>query len=443
MLRVAVISGSFQPQHCGVAHYTAHLSDALAEHHVNYIILTTHTASQIASELPPPKNSTIVGAVNDWNLANLFALVNAIHITRADILHIQHAAGTYGFNRAIFLLPLLLKITGWRAPIVTTVHEYGWWEWQPKGIPPRLLEEVKQWGQQRGWWDREDGFLLTQSHAIITTNHEAEQVIIDRLPHLKSLIHRIPIGANVGVAEHGTGSGTQARHLVRDKCNWSDDTLIIAFFGFLHPVKGLETLLPAFKQVLSVQPQARLLLVGGVETLALPGEQATRYWHQLQTQITDLGLDATVYMTGYLKANAVSQYLCGVDIGILPFNHGVTLKSGSLLTLMSHALPMVITRSHPPDPELHHDDLVLSIAPRNVHQLKTAVIELLNNPIRRQQLGAAGYQFSRQFAWSSIAKAHLDVYRTVLSSNVESKSNQPLHSLISLRERAKQWLKQG
>lgn len=79
-------------------------------------------------------------------------------------------------------MPLILRTFGYRQPIVTTVHEYGWWEWQPKGIPPELLEWLKQWGQQRQWWDREDGFLLTGSQAIITTNVEAESAICDRLP---------------------------------------------------------------------------------------------------------------------------------------------------------------------------------------------------------------------------------------------------------------------
>lgn len=55
-----------------------------------------------------------------------------------------------------------------------------------------------------------------------------------------------------------------ARQKLRQTCNWSDDTAVAVFFGFLHPVKGIETLLLAFKQVVSVQPQARLLLIGGV-----------------------------------------------------------------------------------------------------------------------------------------------------------------------------------
>jgi glycosyltransferase involved in cell wall biosynthesis len=172
--------------------------------------------------------------------------------------------------------------------------------------------------------------------------------------------------------------------------------------------------LPAFQKVLAAQPHARLLLVGGVESLALPHEQATHYWNQLQALVDNLGLNAVVHMTGRLEADAVSHCLYGADIGVLPFNHGVTLKSGSLLAMMAHALPVLATCSDPADPDLD-EQLVRSIAPRDANGLATELIELLSNPTLQHQLGSAGYQFSQQFSWTEITKAHLRVYQTALA----------------------------
>lgn len=407
MVKIALIAGTYQPKRCGVAHYAAHLRDTLSQHGVRSVVLTTNDAAQIADD-----PATVKGVVAGWHFLDLIPLVQAVHRMNADLLHIQHAAGTYGFDRAIFFLPLLLKLTGWRAPIVTTVHEYGWWEWQPQGVPLQWIEWLKTWGQRHGWWDREDGFLLTQSNAIITTNSLAKQVIFDRLPHLQPIVYPIPIGANVEVTPVNR---LQARRELCQICGWSEDATIVAFFGFLHPVKGLETLLPAFKQVLSAQPQARLLLVGGVETLALPGEPATQYWNQLQATIAKLDLSTTVHMTGYLETEAVSRCLTAADIGVLPFNHGVTLKSGSMLTMMAHALPIIATRADPPDPELEQPHLVKLTSPRNIDRLAASLAELITDSTLRQQLGAAGHSFSCRFSWSSIATAHLDIYRSVLS----------------------------
>ncbi|MBW4418988.1 MAG: glycosyltransferase [Myxacorys californica WJT36-NPBG1] len=407
MARIALIAGTYAPDRCGVAHYTAHLRTVLAQRGIETFVLTTHA---VAGNEP-----TILGAVEDWNVSNLISLTQAIHRTKADILHIQHAAGTYGFDRSIFLLPLLLKQTGWNRPIVTTIHEYGWWEWQPKWISQPLLERIKDWGQQRYWWDREDGFLLTRSNAIITTNEQATQTIDRRLPLLMHKVHQIPIGANIEVASSGSSGVAPganrgvARKMLLQTCGWSQDSVVLAFFGFLHPVKGLETLLQAFKAVVQKQPQARLILIGGVESLALRGEEAQQYWQKLEAEIASLNLTSYVHMTGYLDSRTASHYLTGSDIGVLPFHHGVTLKSGSLLALMAHGLPIVATHSN--DSEL--STLVEQVAPRQVDDLAIALTQLIANPTRANDLAQQGRHFSHNFTWDSIADAHLEIYRSV------------------------------
>ncbi len=409
-MRVIFLAGTYCPAYCGVADYTAQLRQQLQQRQIESIVLTTHDA-------PTPSDTAVQAVIAQWHWTTLWPLVRSIQAQSADLLHIQHAAGTYGFDRSIFLLPLLLKRLGWSAPIITTVHEYGWWEWQPRGIPPNWIESLKTWGQERGWWDREDGFLLTQSEAIITTNAAAATAIRSRLPNLKAPLYRIPIAANVSVASIDR---ELAKQQVRQEFGWSTETQILAFFGFLHPVKGLETLLPAFRQVLAVVPQARLLLLGSVESLALPAEAATQYWQQLQQLIDRLGLHETVHMTGYQEANKISEYLAGADVGVLPFNPGVTLKSGSLLTLMAHALPIVATQSSPPDPDLDPKDWLRFVAPRDPDALATQLIDLLGQPELRQQMGQAGYHFSQQFSWPAIADAHLEVYEMVLRSRTMS-----------------------
>lgn len=414
MLRIALVAGTYLPAHCGVAHYTAHLRQALLQRGIVSSVLTTNAAAAVVGD-----SQEIVGVVDDWNVANLWRLVEAIHAAEIDLLHIQHAAGTYDFDRAIFLLPFLLKLTRWQGAIVTTIHEYGWWEWQPRWFPASWLESLKQWGQDRGWWDREDGFLLTLSDAIITTNNDAKTVLQTRLPGCITKTHQISIAANVEVAncDHAV-----VRRQIRRLYGWPEDSLILAFFGFLHPVKGLETLLSAFQRVVKLRPEAKLLLMGGVESLALNAEQAANYWHTLHATISQLGLDSVVQMTGYLEADRVSHQLLAADIGVLPFNHGVTLKSGSLLALMSHSLPVVATRAPIPDPALEDNHLLSLVAPRDVNQLEMALVSLIDDRLQRQQLATNGYQFSRQFAWSTIADAHAHIYRSVCTQSFTTPS---------------------
>lgn len=217
------------------------------------------------------------------------------------------------------------------------------------------------------------------------------------------------IAVDVEVAAIGRAT---AQKILREDCRWHDDTVAIVFFGFLHPVKGLETLLLAFKKVLQTQPQARLLLVGGVESLALRGEDAKRYGDQLHSLVQEFGLAHLVHLTGYVSAETASHYLIGADIEVLPFNHGVSLKSGSLLTLLAHGLPVVATQHTASLPDGHP---VRLLPPRDIDALVARLLELLNNPAVCIQVGADGRAFMQNFNWQSIARAHSCIYKELFN----------------------------
>ena len=408
MTRVAMVAGTYRPERCGVAHYTERLRSALDERGVSSLVLTTKEAAWAS------KDPDVRGVVRGWELPDLPGLVRAVRGAvrdeGVDVVHVQHAAGTYDFKRAIFFLPPLLRAAGCHAPLVTTVHEYGWWEWKPRGVPKQLVEILKAWGQRRGYWDREDGFLLTGSDALITTNYHAENAITERLPWLVPRLRRIPLVANVDFAPVNRA---EAREQLHSRYSWSCEAEIIAYFGFLHPVKGIENLLKAYRGVLEGRPQARLLLVGGVESLAL-GDEADWYWNKLRALVGELGLHGSVDMTGYVSEEEASRLLSGVDVGVLPFNDGVTLKSGTLLTLFAHGLPVVATRPDPPEPDLVDGQLVRLVEQRDAAGLSAVLSDLLGDSSMRTRLEAAGRAYAGNLSWPETAERHLEVYRSVL-----------------------------
>jgi glycosyltransferase involved in cell wall biosynthesis len=279
-----------------------------------------------------------------------------------------------------------------------------------------MLESLKEWGQRRGVWDREDGFLLTGSDALITTNTPIEAALTERLPGLATRLHRAPLVANIDLApvDH-----KEARDEVRSWYGWPPETPVVAYFGFLHPVKGIENLLKAHRKVLEDHPQARLLLVGGAESLAL-GEEAAWYWNELHALVTELGLDEAVAMTGYVPEEEVSWLLSGADLGVLPFNHGVTLKSGTLLTLLAHGLPVVATRSDPPEPELADGRLVRLVERRDISGLAATLSGLLTDASQRARLVEAARAYCRRLSWPATAERHAEVYEAVLNEAAKS-----------------------
>ncbi len=403
-----MLAGSYQPARCGVAHYTARLREELKRSGVR-VDLYTDRASAAQININGQADG-VKGVTDGWTYRSLLPLARAIHRDAPDLLHIQHAGGTYGFERAVFSLPPLLRRLGYRGRIVTTAHEYGWWEWS---LP--VLNEgahaLARWGQRRGWWDEEDGFLLAGSDHIITTNAEAEGALLARLPGFAQRITRVPIGINIAVEE---GERDTARASLRSRFGWSGGTRVVAFFGFLHPVKGLETLLGAFQSVLKAQPDARLLLIGGAESLALRGEEAANYWVSLERLTETLGLSGKVAMTGYVADEVASSYLRGADLGVLPFNQGVTLKSGSLLTLLAHGLPVVGTRPRAVEPALER--LLTLTPPKDERALAGALLQHLVGSDSGSYTAEAGRAFAQRFTWEAVTRSHLAIYKQLCGS---------------------------
>ncbi|PSN12887.1 group 1 glycosyl transferase [filamentous cyanobacterium CCT1] len=406
-MHITYLTGSYRPDQDGVADYLANLRSRLHQRQITSTVLTTHDSARAMAD------PAVQGAISQWKVPQLIPLVQRILATPTDILHIQHAAGSYRFERSVFLLPLLLRLAGYRRPIVTTAHEYGWWDWQPNWFPAPWLEYLKEWGQTRTWWDREDGFLLTSSDAIFTTNENITRIMKERLPERRDCITTVPIAANLAVAPIDRAT---ARHQLRHDCGWPEQAQVVTFFGFLHPVKGIEPLVQGFRQVVDAQPQARLLLMGGVETLALRGQEAEQYWQKIQGQIRDLDLINYVHCTGYIDADRASRYLSGSDLGVLPFNPGISLKSGSLLALLAHRLPTIATRTAETDAVLSEKQVIASVPPRDGAALGDAITSLLQNPAEQQRLATAGHSFVQAFTWDAICDRHQEVYQRLVAT---------------------------
>ena len=401
-MRVVFLPGSFRPDRCGVSHYTAQLMAELSGRGVQSRVLTTHAAARYHQQ------PEVIGTTQDWGLGMLVTLPGALLHLDADLLHIQHAAGSFAFRRPVLWLPLVLRVRGWQRPIVVTLHEYGWWEWRPR-LVGWVWRRLGPWGERRSLWDREDFALLTGADTLIVTNDTAARALMARLPQLAPKVERVPIGPNIPVTATDVAA---ARAAVRQRFGWPAEALVISYFGFLHPVKGLETLLRAFRRVLDGQPQARLLISGGVESLALHGDEAQRYYGKLRALIGELGLSAAVRVTGYLPEELVSQHLAGADLGVLPFHDGVTLKSGSLLAMWAHGLPVVATRPSLCPPQL--EGAACLVPGRDVDALADSLLRLLGDPHARQELGTCARKAAAEYSWPAIAERHLAIYKRLL-----------------------------
>lgn len=370
-LTVRLVCGRYRPDRDGVAAYVERLAHALP------------AAGDAAGV-------EVRAEVVEWPGLRRFRAGDA------DLVHVQFAPAAYGYRPGIGLLPHRT-----RRPVVTTLHEYAWWQW-PRAVPDAVWLPL----ERRRLWDRETLRLTPASREVICTSSGHAAVLSARLGRAPQVV---PIGANVEVGYGGD------RALARRELGLPAGAPVLVFFGFVHPVKGLRYLLEALPELRARHPGTQLLIAGGWRSLAWPDTEADAFVAALREQATALGLAQNVTFLGYQEPQAVSRALVAADVAVLPFTAGMTAKSGSLLACWAHALPVVGPRPLAgPDPDV--DAAVAAIERRDATSIDSVVGALLDDPAARGRLAAAGEALLAGRSWPEIAARHVEIYQQAMGA---------------------------
>lgn len=123
---------------------------------------------------------------------------------------------------------------------------------------------------------------------------------------------------------------TRSRADARAALHLPADSLIIGAFGFVTVVKRLPVVLKAFKQLLSVVPNAMFVIVGEDH------EQ-----HSVVPLIAELEIDENVRVTGHTSEAEFFQYLKAVDIVVNLRYPTAGETSGTLIRALGAGKPVV------------------------------------------------------------------------------------------------------
>jgi glycosyltransferase involved in cell wall biosynthesis len=368
-----MVTGRADPGRDGVADYTAHLVRAL---------------DAAGIDVDPVRT--------DGSVRDVLAAARRIRAARPDLVHVQFAPSAFGFRPWPGLLPDLV-----RRPVVTTVHEYGWWA-APSWVPGPVWRAVERTGR----FDRETWRLVPAAAAVVGTN----------AGHARTAAERLGVGVElVPLAPNVPDLGDVDRAAVRRELGIPADDEVVAFFGFVHPVKGLRYLIEAVAALRATGRRLHLLVLGGFTSLALPEPEARAFRAELTGHVRGCGIAEHVTITGHLPADRVSAALHAADLAAFPFTAGATTKSGALLSAFAHWLPTVVTAADPPDPALV-DGRTLVVAPRvrDADVLVEALGRLLDDPALRARVSAGGAELGAARSWANIAEAHRELYERVL-----------------------------
>jgi glycosyltransferase involved in cell wall biosynthesis len=193
---------------------------------------------------------------------------------------------------------------------------------------------------------------------------------------------------------------TQAppREQSRKHLGWKKGELYLLGIGRFVPIKGFDIALEAMPYVLKAVPEAHLVLIGdGPERPAL--ERAVR-----ELAVHDK-------LTIVESSERVVPYISAADVLVTPSrNEGM---GRVIVEAMSLGLPVVATRVGGIPNVIADGDSGSLVAPENPPALAKALIELLQNPHKRAELGKCGKKRAELFSLPKMESLLLQLYRDV------------------------------
>ncbi len=376
-LRAVALIGTYVPRQCGIATFTADLSEALAAESPELEVWALAINDAPEGYRYPDRVRFEINYKDpaDYRLAAEFLNMNQI-----DAVCLQHEYGIFGGPDGSHILELL---RGLRMPVVTTLHTVLK---QPSPAQKAVLEEIARISDR----------LVVMSHKAKELLTEVYRVHPDRI----TLIwHGIPDVPFVDPNFYKDQFGVEGRK-------------VILTFGLLSPGKGLEYMLNAMPEVVRKHPEATYIILGATHphVKQVHGEA---YRLSLQRRARDLGVqDHIIFHNRFVDLSELCEFLGAADIYVTPYLNREQIVSGTLAYALGAGKATVST------PYWFAEEMLQEgrgrLAPfRDAGQLAAHVIDLLDNEVERHAMRKRAYNFCRGMVWKEVARGYLQVFTEV------------------------------
>jgi glycosyltransferase involved in cell wall biosynthesis len=361
MARVVLI-GNHLPRRCGIATFTADLTDALSA------ALPQLACAVVAMDEPggthayPARVTTTIVADE---LAHYQAAAAAVNASGADVVSLQHEYGIYGGPAGAHVLTLVRAL---RAPVVTTLHTILA---APSPAQRAVMDELTRRSQRLV-------VMSARGVEILRALHDVPADKIDLIPH------GIPDFPNTRPAAPAS----------------------LLTFGLLARDKGLEYVIDAMPAILRRHPGATYVIVGATHphVRARDGEA---YRDMLRARAAAGGVAGSViFHDRFVDKAELAAFLGAATIYVTPYLKPEQITSGTLAFAIG-AGKAVISTPYVYAEELLAEGRGLLVPWRDPAAIAAAVTSLLDDPAACQAMSARAAAFGRAMRWPQVARAYL------------------------------------
>jgi len=372
-----VFLSTFPPRQCGIATFTADLTNAidqmfesLIESKIVAMNLTeiSHLpySDKVIFQISQPSEKDYVDAAEKLNQLQKVRLVN-----------IQHEFGIFGGEYGSHLILFLKRIN---KPVVVTFHT----------VIPAPDEKLRNIVQT----------IMKYSKGIIVMTHSSKEILVrdyqlnpDQIQIIPHGIHHVPY---------------KTREHAKSALGFSGK-LILSTFGLLSPGKGIEYVVEALPKVIEKFPNVRFLVAGITHPIVLE-QEGENYRNFLIKKIYELNLANYVFFYNtYFDQNDLFRFLEATDVYLSPSLNPNQTVSGTLSYALGSGRPVISTAFSQAKEDITNDVGIL-IDFKNPQAFTDAIIKLLGNDQLRLQMGKNAYFRTRYMTWENVALSYLKYF---------------------------------
>ena len=237
---------------------------------------------------------------------------------------------------------------------------------------------------------------FARARLICVSRHTA-QVAREQIP-----------GAQIHVINNGVDV---ARFLEPSKLRVDKRGPTVVSAGGIKPRKGTLQLVEAMAIVRGRIPDAQCLIMGNPQ-------RGSAYTAQVERRIVELGLSGCLRIMGFVDDELMRAWMAEADVFALPaMNDGLFFEGFGLVLVEAGAAGTAVVGADSCGVADAIEDGVtgLVVSQANVaEELPRALLELLENPARAAQMGAAGRRRAQAQTWASVAEQVIGLYQAAL-----------------------------
>ena len=169
---------------------------------------------------------------------------------------------------------------------------------------------------------------------------------------------------------------------IKEKYNIPENVPVIGFVGRLRKEKGCNELFKSFRALKEEFPTLKLLFVGPIEKEDTIETDILEYFRNCGDIIkTD-------------RVSNVEKYISAMDIFVLPsYREGFGM---SVIEASAMGVPVIVTEYPGPSSAIEDGVTGISVPIKDSYALEKAIVQLLEDSVKRIEMGNAGREFAEQ-----------------------------------------------